>query len=413
MKIGINLLLMLPHAGGVVNYVLTFLREWPNYYPDDPLILFSFHGNDELLDTLPAEARQNEIRLLSQPEILNHCNKFDILFCPFGSLAPRPVPKPSVITMVDIQERFYPEHFKQEDIINRLYHYDASLKMTDQIITISEFSKKSISGIIGIPDKKLNVIYLTPDKLPVTCSRPLLPDGWGKDTPFIFYPANDWPHKNHLRLIEALFVLKQSGFIVSCVFTGACQEFYMEIIQEVERIGLNEQVLHLGMISRKEIAWLYRNARMLIFPSFFEGFGIPVVEAMASGLPVVCSGTTSLPEVGGNAAVYFDPMNTDDMAEKIQTVFKDNSLRNRMILNGKEWSKRFSSELMIKRHKAVFEKALTSYRGYRYYRQKMLDEPLAQMFQRKSVPDNQRTKALEILRVSDLQPPSGLKKKSI
>lgn len=400
MKIGINLFLMLPHVGGLTNYVMTFLRKWPAYFPEDRLILFTFPGNDELLAKLSSEIKTDEIRLTSQDDIYRHLDIFDILFCPFGSLAPRPIPKPSVITLVDIQERFYPDFFTQQDIINRLYHYNASLKMSDQVITISEFSKKSITRIIGIPEDKVHTIYLSADVLPANGKRPSLPDEWGSKLPFIFYPANDWPHKNHLKLIETLSELKQSGLTVQCVLTGTQQDFYNDFKQKIDKNNMSDHVIHLRMVSREEIAWIYRHAFMLVFPSLFEGFGIPVVEAMASGCPVACSATTSLPEVGGNAAIYFDPMNRHDIADKIRTVFTDKALRDRMIHLGKEQHKQFNSERMVKQHRNIFEKAITNYKKYRYYKQKILDEPLARIFQRKSVPEAQRIKARELLGLS-------------
>ena len=396
MRVGVNLLLLQPGTGGVSNYVLTLLRTWPEIYPDDPLVLFSFPVNEALLATLPARARAHEIRLSGQPEIRRHLDAFDVFFCPFGSLYPRPLPKPSLVTLVDVQERFFPEFFSAQDIANRLYHYDGSLRMADRVITISEFSKLTLVRVLGLPEEKIDVIHLCADELPEHATRPDLPPSW--DGTFALYPANDWPHKNHLRLLEALALLKDAGDDARCVLTGSRGERFADIMAARDRLGLGEDVVHLGPVSRAEIAWLFRNARLLVLPSLFEGFGIPVAEALASDLPVVCSRTTSLPEVAGPAALYFDPCDARDMAAKIRQAWTAEDVRSRLVAAGRERRLLFGPRQLVEQHAAAFHAAAGSYRTGRHLWQKCIVGPWAALHRQRLIPARQLAEAQRLLR---------------
>ena len=397
MRVGINMLLLEAGAGGVTNYVMTLVRSWKEVYPEDQLVLFSFPVNEALLSEIPAPFRDHEISLPgnNQKAILDHLDKFDVFFCPFGSLFPRPLPKPSVVTMVDIQERFFPAFFSQKDLANRLYHYDSSLIMSDQVITTSNFSHRSMTAVLGVPEEKVNVVYLCPDILPEEEERPPLPDDWAG--PFVFYPANDWPHKNHLRLLEALALLRENGNTMRCVLTGSRSALFPALRQSIADLGLEGEVVHLGVVSRHCMAWLYRNADFLVFPSFFEGFGIPLVEAMSSALPIACSGISSIPEVVGDAALYFDPGNVADMAEKIHRLRCDKDMKSRLGAKGKGRQSLFDVRSLVEGHRAAFQKAIDSYRHGMYVRHRLIDAPRARAVRRRRVPARQREKAMALL----------------
>jgi len=394
-RIGVNLLLLHPGAGGVANYVLTLLRTWPERYPEDELVLFTFPANEELVASLPARARRHLLRIPYQREIARHLAAMDVFFCPFGSLFPRPLPLPSVVTLVDIQERFFPEFFSPKDIRNRLYHYDGSLHMADRVITISAFSRETLVHVVGLPAQKISVIHLCADQLPDPPVRPVLPEGF--TTPFAFFPANLWPHKNHARLMLALARLKQSGTIVRCVLTGRTDGDLAALLQQRDALGLAEQVVHLGSVTRAELAWIYRSARLLVFPSLFEGFGIPVVEAMISGLPVVCSSTTSLPEVAGEAARYFDPLDPEDIAAKIAAVWNDEGLRTRLAEAGQARERLFQPERLVEQHRAACAAAIDAYRWRRYLWNKSVRAPWDALFRRRRIPAQQLARSRELL----------------
>lgn len=356
MRIGIGLNLLAPDNGGVTNYALTLLRHWPEFAPGHPMVLFSFAHNESLLSTLPPAARQHEIRLQTQEEALEHFDKVDVYFCPFGTLWPRPVRKPSVLTFHDMQERFYPEFFTPKEHEERFFHYDWSLRMADAVIAISEFTRDMAVKISGASAGKIHVVHHVPDDLPA----PQPPAGWtaaDDARAFVFYPANFWKHKNHLRLIAAMAQVKAAGGNLALVCTGSRLGREAEWDEAVRAAGVADCVKHLGKISRAEISWLYRHARALVFPSLFEGFGIPLLEAMQTGCPIACGHNTSQPDVARAAALYFDAANPDSIATAIRRMAGDEPLRARLIAAGRDRLQAFTVRRQIDGHLAAFATA--------------------------------------------------------
>jgi glycosyltransferase involved in cell wall biosynthesis len=151
--------------------------------------------------------------------------------------------------------------------------------------------------------------------------RPGLPER------FLLYPAQTWPHKNHVRLLEAIALLRAEGVKVDLVCTGRLNGHFAVIKKRVADLALDDQVQFLGYVTTEELSALYARATALVFPSRFEGWGLPVVEAFAFGLPVAASNATVLPEVTAGAALLFDPLNTRDMADAIARVWSDEALR--------------------------------------------------------------------------------------
>jgi glycosyltransferase involved in cell wall biosynthesis len=152
-----------------------------------------------------------------------------------------------------------------------------------------------------------------------------------------------WPHKNHGNLLKALKILRVLGaFDGRLVLTGIDHHTSAEVTAEIERLGLDDVVKVLGFLPYEELPYLYNLARAMVFPSLFEGFGIPLVEAMACGCPVVCSDRTSVPEVAGTVGVLFDPASPADIAEKILSVWNDEDrlsvLRQRGIARAREFT---------------------------------------------------------------------------
>lgn len=363
MKIGINLFHLLPENGGVAQYVLTLLQHWPRVFPQDQLVLFCFPRNAAALAAVPAV---HERRLLAdQDEIPAALAGIELFFCPFNALYPRPLPLPSVVTMVDLQERFFPEFFSPEDRRMRFQHYDWSVAMADQVITISDFSKESLVRLLGAAPDRIARIHLCPAELPEATVRPT---AWPEadEAPFLLYPANFWRHKNHQVLLAALSRLRSDGLRVPAVFTGALLGREAEWAAEVERAGVQDQVRHLGLVSRAELSWVYRRARCLCIPSLFEGFGIPLVEAMRLGVPVACSATTSLPEIAGAAAVYFDPQDPVSIAGTIGRLWADAGLRRRLVAKGRARERRFTAERLVQEHRACFLRAVRHYSPARH-----------------------------------------------
>lgn len=364
MRIGIGLNLLAPDNGGVTNYALTLLRHWPEFAPDHPMVLFSFAHNESLLATLPPSARRHEIRLQTQEEALKHFNKIDVYFCPFGTLWPRPVRKPSVLTFHDMQERFYPEFFTQKEHEERFFHYDWSLRMADAVVAISAFTRDMAVHIAGAARSKCHVVHHVPDALPAP-EQPRAMDALATGRPFVFYPANFWKHKNHRALLAAMRALQNRGSEVALICTGSLLGRESEWQEAVAAAGLTGRVVHLGKVSRAEVSWLYRHARALVFPSLFEGFGIPLIEAMQAECPIACGHNTSQPDVARAAALYFDAADPAAIARAIETIHADESLRTRLRAAGTERLRAFTVQRLVDGHLAAFAMAHRRYNRIR------------------------------------------------
>lgn len=372
MRIGIGLNLLAPDNGGVTNYVLTLLRHWPQFAPGHEMILFSFAHNEPLLATLPPEARRHEIRLQTQEEALLHFKQIDVYFCPFGTLWPRPVNKPSVLTFHDMQERFYPEFFTKKEHEERFFHYDWSLRMADAVIAISEFTRDMAVQIARVSPTKFHVVGHVPDALPT----PVKPAAWSaiaEGRPFVFYPANFWKHKNHLALLAAMTRVRERNPELALVCTGSLLGRDAEFNAAARAAGVADRVFHLGKVSRAEISWLYRNTRALVFASRFEGFGIPLLEAMQTDCPIACGHNTSQPGVAREAALYFDAANPDSIANAILRIHADEPLRAQLIAAGRARLSDFTVRRLIDGHLAAFATAWRRHNPLRaWYNERVL-----------------------------------------
>jgi glycosyltransferase involved in cell wall biosynthesis len=179
---------------------------------------------------------------------------------------------------------------------------------------------------------------------------------------FLLYPANWWKHKNHALLFQALAHLRHArGRRFDLVLTGFGQDADSPVRAAAAEHGVEDQVHGLGYRPVEELAYLYRHADMLVFPSLFEGFGIPLVEAMASGCPVVAARDTSIPEVVGDAAELFDPTSAVGLADAILRVADDPAWRETLRERGQERARRFSAAALAQGHRQAFEEAVHAY----------------------------------------------------
>lgn len=368
MRIGVNCYLLQPHIGGLKQYFLTLFRELLEHDSHNEYVFFWYAHNAAELAKLETERwKENAVFLQDQLEVLTHLTGLDLYFCPFSVLYPRPLPLPTVMTLVDIQEMYYPEFFTVEERYNRDLHFPGSTHMADRVITISEFSKQTLVHRHRLPPGKVVVAPLSADARYAHSEQIARPPTYPLPRDFIFYPANFWKHKNHDRLLQALrFLRDQRGQTVDVVFTGFDEPNGYPLAAKVTEYDLGAQAHLLGYLTVEEMAYLYGHARMLVFPSLFEGFGIPVVEAMAAGCPVVASNTTSLPEVVAGAAELFDPTSPHAIAETIEKVWCDPALRGQMAALGKQRASIYSPARTAQAHVVAFAEARQAYARSRY-----------------------------------------------
>ncbi|CAM4411860.1 glycosyltransferase family 4 protein [Paenibacillus alkaliterrae] len=333
MRIGIHLLDLIPgKIGGMEQYVKNLISY--SIKQSDQCEIFLFL-NKHNLDAF-SERKDNVFKILidekedRSPQLHRWIQDLNlsVWFCPLLVLEPLDVSIPSAVTIPDIQHEFYPEFFDPRILQWRLKKYQVSVENCSAVLTLSDYSKKTIIEKYKVAQEKVHAIhldssqefYLNHDE---TMNRKVvrkyhLPDQYG------FYPANTWPHKNHLNLLKAIDILKKKHNIkMKIVFTGSEQQEYASITTFIKEHDLSDQVYFLGYIPQAEVPYIYKNASFLVFPSLYEGFGIPLVEAMRTKTPIICSNSASIPEVVGDSALLFDPNDPEEIALKMLEVLND------------------------------------------------------------------------------------------
>ena len=286
----------------------------------------------------------------------------DLIHHPFTILTPLGIKIPSVLTFADMQHEFYPDFFPKKLLNKRKKQYRESVCQATRVIVNSEFTKKNLVEIYETDENKIDVIYHGYDmSYNVKSSEYLdeIREKYGLKTPFLYYPAASWPHKNHKNLLHALKLLREKHkFDGQLVLTGIATQLQSEILALIADLGLTNHVKILGYLPYEDLPYLYNLAEIMVFPSFFEGFGLPLVEAMACGCPVVCSNVTSIPEVVGEASAMFNPHSVEEIAETIWSVWSDQSKKLIMRQAGLKRSIHFNWLDKAKQTIAVYQKAL-------------------------------------------------------
>jgi glycosyltransferase involved in cell wall biosynthesis len=238
----------------------------------------------------------------------------DALHFPLSVMLPRVDRPPAVTTIHDLQHEFLPGFFSRAELAYRRRAYAWTARLSARIIAPSGFVADTLGERLGVPEARLRVVHHGVDHgrfSPATRHR----------GPFLLYPANRWPHKNHDRLFAALARLRRDRPELRLVLTGAGHEGK----------PLPDGAESHGRVADAELVELYRTTSALVFPSLYEGFGYPPLEAMACGCPVACSDAGSLPEIVGDAAVLFDPLDPEAIAAAVERALADPSLPERGI----------------------------------------------------------------------------------
>lgn len=245
-------------------------------------------------------------------------------------------------------------HFLRMQAYRFLFWY--SLRKSIHILTISNFVKNDILDNYPFTKDKITTTYCASE--PPISAMPVILKSITK--PFIFHVGSPFPHKNIDRLVDAFVRLKKQNSELQLVLSGKKEFYFEELIKEIKKLPskIQKDIHVTGFVSDPELRWLYENAECYVLPSLSEGFGLPGLEAMVHGCPVVSSNATCLPEIYGEAAHYFNPTSVDDMQNKIQEVLDDKKLRNKLIKKGYTQIKKYSWEKMAKETLEVYKKAL-------------------------------------------------------
>lgn len=247
----------------------------------------------------------------------------------------------TVISILDISYLHFKDLFKKKDLYKLRYWGKYSIKRAKKIITISESSKSDIIEAYRLASGKVSVVYPGINQIDKTIDMDKLREKYGLSEKYILFVGTIQPRKNISRLIEAFSKIKED---TQLVIIGKKGWQFEEILESPRKFGIEDKVKFFHDVSSEDLPTFYKNAQVFILPSLYEGFGLPVVEAMYYGCPVITSNVSSLPEAGGDAALYVDPENVSDIAEKMEKVLGSDSLRKEMIEKGKEHVKKFSWE---------------------------------------------------------------------
>jgi len=306
---------------------------------------------------------------LKMPALLKKLRPDLVHFCHFN--VPLFYNKPFVVTIHDlIKDEFKgKESTTRSSLVYMLKHWayrrtvNHAIVKSRAVITISEASRQKILKRYPVKGKKIFITYEAADprfakyrSLVVNDSEQAeLKKKYGIKFPFLLYVGNAYPYKNLNRLLAALKnVDRRYALVNPC----ARSVFYDELASQAAKLGLQDRVVLPGYVSDDDLAKLYRLATAYVFPSLSEGFGLPLLEAQMAGLPVVASSSPPLPEIGGRGALYFDPYDTRDMAEKINKVLTDEKIRAKLVVQGDLNLKRFNWEKTAQSTLAVYKKII-------------------------------------------------------
>ena len=297
---------------------------------------------------------------------------FDLLFCPFS--APTYHNETATVSIFyDLQHTEYPQFFDITELAHRDRVIADMCEKSDFIAAISEFSRGSLLSKTGIsPERVVAIPICLRQKKREFEAKPsdILRRLKLRPKRYFLYPANFWKHKNHELLLTAFGLASKSGLPedIKLVCTGHPDERSQALKSAVESMGLEENIVFPGFVTDIEVECLLEQSRALVFPSLYEGFGMPVIQAMSRGVPVACSNGSALKEVAGTAAFLFDPKNPYEIADVLKALGNgDDQLWVSRVENGREQASKFSDATgMAHEYIALFDRALEKQeRGYK------------------------------------------------
>ncbi len=287
--------------------------------------------------------------------------QFDVVHIPHLFWMPRGLGCPYVLTVHDLLEHMYGS--RNLSSLRRSLHFYLTrrvLRGSARVMAVSQFTKNEIHKLLAIPDERIEVVYNAIDERFLRghasdADRALIAQRYQVNYPFLLYAGAIRPHKNVVRIIEAFSALKselaKEGRFedLKLIIIGDDMSNNPRLRRTVVSGGVQNDVRFLGFVPIEVLRIFYDVAKIFVFPSLYEGFGLPPLEAMAHGTPVVTSNTSSLPEVVGNAALMVNPENVFEIRRALHKALLDPTTRERMKQRGYEQAQRFSWEISVSR----------------------------------------------------------------
>jgi glycosyltransferase involved in cell wall biosynthesis len=394
LKIAVDLTPMLPGGenGGVKFAILELLRGLKSNFGDRVTFLFlsandtaeetrSLQGADDAVVCILRRRRDPWGRVIQAVELatsarlavrrLKRRHQIDLLYCPFGGASFASANTPTVALVTDLLHRDFPFSLSAQDREWRELNFRKLASYADYYQVISEFTGQRLQSLYKISAQQIFRTYL-PIQRRLLSSVGILPVGKVAQAsslqshnrleasatfsslgakPFFFYPANFWAHKNHEVLLIAyqLYVAGAGDRAWDLVLTGHRDERARYLQRVAQDLDILPRVKFLGHVPEATLADLYSTASCLVFPSLYEGFGIPILEAMSFGLPIVCGREASIPEIAGEAALYADTRNPLKLAAALQRMTEDENLRNSLAELGRVQISKFDFSAEVAR----------------------------------------------------------------
>ena len=352
------------HFPGIGRYVVNLSRSLAQIAPDLSISLLHDPSAAATRLTLPSLARVacpiSPFSIRQQwivPGLL-HRAQATLYHSPYY-LMPYCPGVPTVLTCYDFIPLVYPQYFSvTQHLIYRLAHILA-LQTASVVLAISQATKADLMCYFRVASERIVITPLAadahftprpPTQIATLRQKYALPER------YVLYLGSNKPHKNLVRLVEAWGTLDRRSQVADCrlVLAGHWDERYSQTRETVAQLGLQDSVIFVGLAAEDDLPALYSGATLFVFPSEYEGFGLPVLEAMACGAPVACSKTSSLPEVVGDAAILFDPTDTEAIAGSLRRALASPDLRADLRERGLEQAACFSWERVAQETLAVY-----------------------------------------------------------
>ncbi len=354
------------HDFGVGTYVRNLLRQLARLDCQTEYVLLCRQEDSAAVADLGENFRTvvenaGNYSLAEQFSVPYHLRRAGVtLFHAPHYVLPPLIPCRSIVTIHDCIHLMFPQYLP-----NRFAHayarasFWSATQRASRVLTVSEASKRDILRFFKIPEDRVAVIYNAIDERfhvpPPEEEMVRVRERYQLNDRFVMYAGNVKPHKNLERLIDAFMLLRQDGLQdVKLLITGNQISKYATLRRAVHRYNLHKHVRFLGFLPDQTLAVLYRLADVFVFPSLYEGFGLPPLEAMASGTPVVTSNVSSLPEVVGDAAILINPYDPESLADGIRRVLTDDALRADLKTRGLARAREFSWEESVTRIRQIY-----------------------------------------------------------
>jgi len=341
-----------PDRTGTENYSLFLIRALLQL---DRQNRYYLYFNRPPAPNLIAVAENVAMRIMPFPRLWTHARLSlemimhppDVLFVP-AHVLPLLHPRRSVVTVHDLGYLYYPQAHTRWARMYLQWSTAYNARSAAHVIADSQATKRDLIQHCGASPEKVTVIYPGCDSVfaPVRDAARLaaVRDRYGIATPYVLYVGTLQPRKNLTRLLDAFAALVQRGAGTHLVIAGKKGWLYEPLFAQVRQLGLAERVHFTGYVPQEDLPTLISGARAFVLPSLYEGFGFPVLEAMACGTPVVCSDVASLPEVVGDAALLVDPQDSGQLVQALQRVLDDDVLHSSLAERGLLQAARFSWE---------------------------------------------------------------------